>query len=59
MRIKVFLLSLSLNTKFDFDDSLQGHLRFDSLVETEAFFLALKVKKTTSGLRISLGEVVG
>ena len=45
--------------KFDFDDSLQGHLRFDSLVETEAFFLALKVKKTTSGLRISLGEVVG
>ncbi|PRQ18219.1 putative Agenet-like domain-containing protein [Rosa chinensis] len=23
--------------KFDFDDSLQGHLRFDSLVETEVF----------------------
>ena len=37
-----------------------GHLRFDSLVEIEVFFFfwVLKVKKTISGLRISLKEVV-
>ncbi|KAJ4838545.1 hypothetical protein Tsubulata_032876 [Turnera subulata] len=50
--------------KFDFDDNLQGHLRFDSLVETEVFLgiesnednqWIEEFSRGSSGLRFSSG----